>query len=270
MGADRESLAREMFGKQAAQLTPEEMAQVNATLPERAQQTSFARGTGTGRASIQTELDKPIGATAAAQFNVPPTTTLRQLSAINGLRPEQQEQIRSLGQVDSLLTEIEQTLPLVFPDVEPGIWGRVQTQFALGVKRLGADANLAQLDAAINGALAQVAQLSGQPGSRLSDRDIEIARGQLAEIKPSLFGGDTFATAQVRLGVLRRLLEKAKGGIPSRTAAPAGAPGAPAIAPGAVPPQPAAGPPGGGTGFFMDAHGNILNGPNGQIVVPAH
>lgn len=270
MGADRESLAREMFGKQASQLTPEEMAQVNAKLPERAQATAFARGTGTGRAAIQTDLDKPIGATAAAQFNVPPTTTLRQLQSTNALRPDQQETIRSLGQIDMLLGEIEQGIENVFPDVEPGVKGRLKTQISLGMQKLAADEDLAALDGAINAALAQVAQLSGQPGSRLSDRDVELARATLAEIHPKVFGGDTLATAHARLGVLRRLLEKAKGGLPSRTATPAGAPGA-VMAPGAVPPTGGVAPPaGGGTGLFMDAQGNILNGPNGQIVIPAH
>ena len=247
------------------------MAQVNAKLPEFAQSMAFGRGMGTGRASIQTELDKPIGTTAAQIYNVAPTTTMRQLQGTIALRPEQQEQIRSLGQVDSLLGEIEQGLPLVFPDVEPGIWGRLQTQFSLGAQKLGADEDLAALDGAINAALAQVAQLSGQPGSRLSDRDVELARATLAEIHPKLFGGDTLATAQSRLGVLRRLLEKAKSGLPPRTAAPAA--GAPAGTPSPGPAgaaSPAGAPAGGGTGFFMDAQGNILNGPNGQIVIPAH
>ena len=271
LGADREALAKQLFGKSASQLDADQMAQVNAKLPEFAQSMAFGRGMGTGRASIQTELDKPIGTTAAQIYNVAPTTTMRQLQGTIALRPEQQEQIRSLGQVDSLLGEIEQGLPLVFPDVEPGIWGRLQTQFSLGAQKLGADEDLAALDGAINAALAQVAQLSGQPGSRLSDRDVELARATLAEIHPKLFGGDTLATAQSRLGVLRRLLEKAKSGLPPRTAAPAA--GAPAGTPSPGPAgaaSPAGAPAGGGTGFFMDAQGNILNGPNGQIVIPAH
>lgn len=257
------------FANATAAARAGKMNDVNAKVQELQQAESFARGTGTGRAAIQTELDKPIGTTAAQIYNVAPTTTMRQLQGTIALRPEQQEQIRSLGQVDALLTEIEQTLPTVFPDVEPGIWGRLQTQFSLGAQKLGADEDLAQLDAAINAALAQVAQLSGQPGSRLSDRDIELAKSTLVQLEPKIFGGDTLATAQSRLGVLRRLLEKAKGGLPARTVAP-GAPGAPANAPGAA--SPAAAAPGAGspTGFFMDANGNITNGPNGQVVIPAH
>jgi len=254
LGADRESLAKEMFGKTASQLTSEQMAKVNVKLPEFAGEMAEGRGLGTGRAKTATELAAPIGPTAAALYNVPPTTTLAQLSQTNTLRPEQQEKVASLGQVDQLLDEIGEALPLVFPDVEPGVWGRLQTQFALGTKKLAADEDLAVLDASISAALAQVAQLSGQPGSRLSDRDVEMAKNTLVELKPQLFGGDTLKTAQARLGVVRRLLEKAKSAVPSKTAAPTGtkpptgAPGAPATAPGATTPAvapvaaPAAGP----------------------------
>lgn len=235
LGADRESLAKELFGKRASALTPAEMAQVNAKLPERAGVMSESRGLGTGRAKITTDLNAPIGPTAAALYNVPPTTTLGQLNQTNTLRPDQQEKVASLGQVDQLLDEIGEALPLVFPDVEPGVWGTLQTQFALGTKKLAADEDLATLDASINAALAQVAQLSGQPGSRLSDNDIKMAKSTLAELNPKIFGGDTLRTAQARLGVVRRLLEKARSSVPSRqAAAPAGAKPAVATATGTV------------------------------------
>lgn len=225
LGADREALAREKFGKPAAALTSEEMAQVNADLPAYAQKMALGRGRGTGQAKIETDLKSPIGPTAAAIYNMPPTTTLGELSQVNTLRPEQQEKIASLGQVDQLLDEITTGLSNVYPDVDKGIWGRLQTQFTLGAKKLGADEDLASLDASINAALAQVAQLSGQPGSRLSDRDVELAKSTLAELKPSLFGGDTLRTATARLGVVRRLLDKAKSSVPPKTPGGVAVPG---------------------------------------------
>ena len=241
-----EQVAFDLFGKQGEdpravmqRLTPDEMSKVITEKQKQdaaaAKQTATARG----EAEIATKLNEPIGPTAAGLYNVPPTTTLAQLSQAVTLRPDQQEKISSLGQVDALLTEIGEGLPKVFPEVEPGVWGRIQTQFALGTKRLAADEDLAALDASINAALAQVAQLSGQPGSRLSDRDIELAKSTLAELKPSVFGGDTLKTAQARLGVLRRLLAKAQSGViaPTAVAPPRAAPGgkpAPTGTPGAV------------------------------------
>ena len=224
LGSDREALAREKYGKPASALTAEEMAAVNAELPAYAQKMSLARGRGSGQAKIETDLKAPIGPTAAALYNVPPTTTLGELSQTNTLRADQQERIASLGQVDQLLDEITAGLTDVFPEVEPGVWGRIQTQFALGMKKLAGDDDLATLDASINAALAQVAQLSGQPGSRLSDNDIKMAKSTLAELTPKLFGGDTLRTAQARVGVVRRLLDKAKMSVPPKTVTP-GAPG---------------------------------------------
>jgi hypothetical protein len=215
-------------------------AQVQAKVEELRQADALASGRGTGLARVETELKMPIGPTAAGLYNVPPTTTLQDLRTRVTLRPDQQEKIVSLAQVDDLLKQIDETLPLVYPDVEPGIWGRLTTQFSLGAQTLAADEDLAKLDAAINASLAQVAQLSGQPGSRLSDRDVALAQSTLAELTPRVFGGDTLRTARARLGVLQRLLDKAKAGVP----APAMTTGAPPTT-GGRPGQP-----------YQDAQGN--------------
>jgi len=236
LGQLAERAAKELgFANATAAARAGKMADVNAKARELAQAESKARGIGTGEARIQTELNSPIGPTAAGLYNVPPTTTLGELSNRVTLRADQQEKIVSLRQVDALLGEIEQTLPSVFPNVEPGLWGRIQSQFSLGMQTLGADEDLAKLDSAINAALAQVAQLSGQPGSRLSDTDLKLAKSTLAELTPSVFKGDTLATATARLGVLRRLLEKAKGGVPAPAMTTGGSPAAPGAAPTTVP-----------------------------------
>lgn len=252
-----EQVAFQMFGRPGedpratmARLSPAEMAQVTqrkqALDAEGAGETTRAQGL----ARVETELDMPIGTTAGTQYGVPPTTTLRQLANTIGLTTEQRQRVYSIGQVDVLIDTIDRLLPEVFPKVEEGLRGRLKSQLSLGAQRLAADADLAQLDAAINGALAQIAQLSGQPGSRLSDRDIEIARGQLASLQPSLFGGDTLQTAQARMQIVKNLLEKARAITPgSVTMRPAGPPPVPTTA--ATPPAtPVVGKP------YQDAQGN--------------
>lgn len=228
LGNDREALSIQMFGKRASELDQQQMAQVNAALPTFAGTMSEARGAGSGRARIQTELQMPIGPTAAAQFNVPPTTTLAQLSQANALTADQQEKIASIAVVERSITEIEGLLGLVFPNVEPGLWGRLQSQWALGVQKLNADEDLAQLNAAIEIALANVSRLGGQTGV-LSNQDIQRANATLATLEPSLFGGDTLATARARLLVVKNLLNTAKAKTPTRTT-----PGATGVVPGAA------------------------------------
>jgi hypothetical protein len=237
LGNDREALSIQMFGKRASELDQQQMAAVNAALPTFAGTMSEARGAGSGRARIATELNMPIGPTAAAQFNVPPTTTLAQLSQSNALTAEQQEKIASIAVVERSITEIEGLLGLVFPEVEPGLWGRLQSQWSLGVQKLNADEDLAQLNAAIEIALANVSRLGGQTGV-LSNQDIQRAQATLATLEPSLFGGDTLATARARLLVVKNLLNTAKAKTPTRTT-----PGATGVVPGA-----AAGAGPGGTG----------------------
>lgn len=182
-----------------------------------AQDLRYQTGLGAGQAQIETELNMPIGTTAAIQYGVPPTTTLKQLSETVGLSAEQKQRVYTIGQVDVLIESIESLLPKVFPSVPEGLGGRIKSQLSLGLQKLAADADLAALDASINGALAQIAQLSGQPGSRLSDKDIEIARGQLSTLQPSLFGGDTINTAKARMTIVKDLLDKARGSIGTPT-----------------------------------------------------
>lgn len=265
MGVDREAIARTLFGLPFARLTQPQQAQVMQAETGRAQEMAYARGTGTGTASIETELDKPIGPTAAAMYNTDPTTSLRDLQGRVTLTPEQKQRVYATGQVDTLISDIERLLPQVFPDVQPGFVGGIKTALSLGAQRLGRDTDLAQLDASINAALAQVAQLSGQPGSRLSDKDIALARSTLGSLSPSLFGGDTLATAQARLGVLKELLAKSQGSVPTAptvqssigTAPPRGtAPLAPRSAP------PTAAPGNAPAGYTVSPDGTLLL--NGQ------
>jgi len=265
MGADREAIARELYGRPFAQLSQQEQGAVNKQAITRAGTMAEERGLGTGRAKIATELASPIGPAAAAQYNVSPTTTLGQLQNLIGLNDAQKDRVYALSQIDVTLDEIEQMIPKVFPNVAPGMSGALKTALSLGAQRLAGDADLAALDAAIEGSLAQVAQLSGQPGSRLSDNDIKMARAELANLTPQLFGGDTIHTARARVGVLRKLFDRAQGSIPTTLPAGVGAPppqgaaarpGAPAAAVAAPPParSNASGP----AGYFVNDAGELI------------
>ena len=263
MGADREAVSRELFGRPYAQLDQTQQAQVNQTLPQRAGTLAEARGLGTGRASIATQLATPIGPTAARQYNVSPTMTLGELQNTVGIDDTQKDRVYALGQIDAALDDIEAGIPKVFPNVPEGFTGALKTALSLGTQRLAGDGDLAALDAAIEGSLAQIAQLSGQPGSRLSDNDIKMARAELVNLRPSLFGGDTINTARARLSVVRRLFEKAQQSIP--TSPQVGAAPPTSSRPGGPPTRERAGtpPPGpaqqsGPAGVFVDAQGNLV------------
>lgn len=262
LGADREAIAREMFGRPATQLTSDQIQKVNQEAIKRTQDIAFNRGMGTGRAKIATDLNAPIGPTAARQYNVSPTTTLSELSSTVGLTDTQKDRLYATGQVDVLIGQIESLIPDVFPEVDPGLKGVIQTALSLGAQKLSGSDDLAALDASINAALAQIAQLSGQPGSRLSDKDIELAKSTLVNLTPSLFGGDTINTARARLGVVKDLLAKAKSSIP--TTPQIGAPPPGSAAPAAKPTTPGAN---GGTGIFHGDDGELHRGsPTGPVI----
>jgi hypothetical protein len=259
MGADREAIARSQFGLPFARLSREQQQAVMIAEQTRAQEMSYQRGVGTGRARTETELSMPIGPTAAKIYNVAPTTPLRDLAGTMTLDDTQKDRVYALGQMDLSIADIDALLPQVFPVVEPGVKGAIQTALSLGMQKLGRDADFAALDAAINASLAQIAQLTGQPGSRLSDRDIEIARGMLASLEPSFFGGDTLETARARLNVVKQLLAKARSTIPT---SPQGNLGTPPPTPGRTTPS-AATPGARGIdapvpGFFVDDQGNVV------------
>lgn len=268
MGADREAIARELFGRPFAQLTQPQQAQVNQTAITRTRDVAFQRRMGTGTADIQIQLASPVGPTSARLYNVSPTTTLGELQNVVGLDDTQKERIYAIGQIDLLINDIDQLIPQVFPNVPQGVMGSLQTAFSLGMQKLAGDADLAALDASINAALAQVAQLSGQPGSRLSDRDIEIARSTLASLQPSLYGGDTISTAKARVQVIKNLLEKARTSIPTTPqvgAPPPAAAQTPSVAtPGrggptrAGAPPPARGRQSGPAGVFVTPSGDLV------------
>lgn len=264
MGADREAIARELYNMPFVQLNQTQQATVNSTAIGRTRDVAYNRGIGTGQAKIATELASPIGPSMARQYNVSPTTTLGELANTVGLTDEQKSRVYAIGQIDGLVDDIDALIPQVFPNVPEGFAGKVKSALSLGVQRFSGDQQLATLDASINAALAQVAQLSGQPGSRLSDKDIELAKSTLANLQPSLFNGDTINTAKARVQVIKNLLDKAKGSIPTSpqiaTPPPGGAPRPQAAAParGTGTPPPTAATASGPAGWFV-VDGKLVN-----------
>lgn len=259
MGADREAISRELFGMPFAQLNQTQQGNVNATAISRTRDIAKQRGLGTGEAKIATELATPIGPSAARQYNVAPTTTLQELQNTVGLNDTQKDRVYAITQMDTLIDDIDALIPQVFPNVPEGFKGNIKTMFSLGVQQLAGDADLAKLDAAISAALAQVAQLTGQPGSRLSDKDLELAKNTLTNLQPSLFNGDTINTARARVTVIRDLLARAKGSIPTSPmiGAPPPAGGKPQAATGTPPPTAATS--SGPAGWFV-VDGKLVQG----------
>jgi hypothetical protein len=261
LGAYYEQAARAL-GYQSGALVPvEARPQVEAKANELAQGQSYARGVGAGQARIQTERSMPIGPTAASHYNVSPATTIADLEQMGvvGLDQTQKDRIFALGQVDILIDRMDQLIPQVFPEVEPGVKGALKTAFTLGWKRFSRDVDLAQLDATINAALAQMVQLTGQPSSRISDKDIELARSIVGRITPAFYGGDTLQTAQAKMTVVHDLLNKARSSVPTTPPTRPTAPGAPPPGPAPRPPRPTGTPQppqaGGGagpTGYTVD------------------
>lgn len=255
-GADREAISRATFGVPFTRLTQEQQQIVMQRANDLAETESYRRGVGTGRARTETELNMPIGPSAAKLYGVAPTTRLSELGGTVTLSDEQRDRVYALSQMDLAIADIETLLPQVFPAVEAGAVGAIKTALSLGVQKFGRDPDLAALNAAINASLAQVAQMTGQPGSRLSDRDIEIAREMLVNTQPGLFGGDTLQTARARIQIVKGLMEKARSSIPT-SPSPAARPGI-----GTPPPGPAR--TGGqgldaqAPGFFIDDQGNVI------------
>jgi len=172
----------------------------------------------TGDQQIITGDRMALMPTALAMFPLAEAgESLEDLAGRIPLTTPQRQRVFAANQVDVLIETIETQLPLVFPAVEPGFVGRLQTQFSLAQQMLGADEDLATLDAAIEAALGQVAQLGGDDG-RLSDFDIERTRRQLARLTPSVFGGDTLATAQARLNTITVLLQSVRAQTPTQGA----------------------------------------------------
>lgn len=268
MGADREAIARELYGAGFAQLTQPQQANVNQQAISRTRDIAYQRGMGSGQAKIAVELATPIGPSAARLYNVSPTTTLGELQNTIGLSDEQKSRVYAVGQIDQLVEDIDALIPQVFPNVPEGFGGKIKTALSLGMQKFAGDQDLATLDASINAALAQVAQLSGQPGSRLSDRDIELAKSTLANLSPAIFNGDTINTARARVQVIKQLLEKAKGSIPTTPQIGAPPPAAGAPRPQAAAPAPArtGGPPptaanaSGPAGYFV-VDGQLVQRP---------
>ena len=244
LGVDREAGARQLFGKAAKDLTQNEMATVDQWAIQRAQTISNARGVGTGQAQIQTDLNKPIGPTAAALYGVPANATIAQLGDRVPLIEADKQKVAALSDADHSIAEIEDLIPKVFPNVAPGLIGNIHTQISLGMQALSASKDLRSLDAAMDFAVVNISKMAGESG-RVPVQVIENIKRSMANTSPSMFHGDELQSAQAKLAVIKDGLAQVKaamdaqtgglptqpppGGTPPKSAAP------PSINPGAVP-----------------------------------
>jgi hypothetical protein len=203
LGADRESLARELFGKRATQLTPTEMATVDQERIRRAEALSFSRGTGTGRAQIQTELGSPIGITAGAAQGLDPTMTLNTLRGITPITPEQRARLDAAQALAPQIATIKSLVEQVFPDQSR--LGGVEASVVLGRKRAARDPQFMSLEASINLALGNVARVLAAEAGRLTEQDAQRARTALADLQGYT---DTKESALAKLTIVDQVLQR--------------------------------------------------------------
>lgn len=200
------------------------------------------------------KLDAPIGVTNALHYGVPANTTMRQLMAKIPLSQQDQDKIHGISTLQGSLDTVERLLPNVFPDVAPGIIGRVKTALSLFGQSAAKQPDITQLNSAIASTMAGIVRANGVT-QRLNQKELDLAAKQM--IDTSVLHGDTLESAQAKMEILRDLISRVEQGPISQTvpgavgapppaataaAAPAGAPAPGVASAGAPPPGPAPAP----------------------------
>lgn len=201
-GADRDALARELYGGPFAGLTQAQQADVNAQLPDRTRALALERGRGSGQAQIETELGKPIGITAGAEQGLSPTTPLSAFEGIVPITTEQRGRLEAAKLLEPQVQTIETLISDVFPP-QSGIIGGITASSMIRRKRLANDPQLAQLEAQLNLALGNVARVLAAESGRLTEQDAERARTALADIQGFT---DTRESALAKIAIVNEAL----------------------------------------------------------------
>lgn len=179
------------------------------------------------------KLDAPIGVANAQRYGVPAHTTMRQLMDKIPLSQQDQDKVHGISTLEGSLDTVERLLPNVFPDVAPGIIGRIKTALSLFGQSASKQPDITQLNAAIASTMAGIVRANGVT-QRLNQKELDLAAKQM--IDTSVLHGDTLESAQAKMEILRDLISRVEQGPISQTV---GAP--PPTA--ATPPAAAAAPP---------------------------
>jgi hypothetical protein len=274
----REVLARQLFGKPAAQLQGEELAQVVDAETALIQQQSEARRLGQGIGALESPVTPQVSATTGIPVGTPGSAVSGQVVSNAADRTTR----RTLGAVAAEITQRIKPLLAVLPS-QSEFGGTLAPGAVLAARRRTnpqIQQQVASLDAALNSVKTTLARARGD--TRLSNADIQRIDAALASLEfdwTNPLGGDSRETAMARLAeteanlqiVLQSLPPDPVVGAPPPTPSPAGSRGtnsAPAPAgPTAGTPQAAA--PAGGSG--LDAPLPATGGKrwvirNGQLV----
>lgn len=213
LGGDREALAIEMFKKPASQLSSEQMAAVNATLPEYLEKLSHGRGMGSGTARNKTLLDKPFTVDENAQLQTPEGTTPRDVMGQVPMTSKQQETRQALTTLTTKLPALEALISKVIPDYGEGIVARARSSGEMKYKSAAGDPALTQLRALAKSMAGEVSRvIQGQTGV-LSDQDTQRANAILTDTD-SWFS-DTRAQALAKVAVMKEMIDKINAAIPN-------------------------------------------------------
>lgn len=202
LGIDREAGTRILFpGRRSTSLNGPEMEQVDAWVRNRIRETSYQRGTGAGRAEIETKLASPIGMEAGATQGVSPTTPLKAFEGVQPLMPQQREARDTATLLQQQVRNIQSLIGNVLPRQSEMVGGllpgavlrarRLQPQYRTAI---------ASLESAVATAVGTASRvLQGQRGAQ-SERDADRAYQALVKLQDvGLTQGDTVESATARL-----------------------------------------------------------------------
>ena len=227
LGGDREALSMEMFGKQASQLTADEMAQLNAALPDYLARLAHGRGTGTGQAKIETAQQMPLSPEQAAVQGVPMGTTPASVAGQTPQTKEIQDIRRAMTTMQPKLDALERAIRTTLPAAGDSLVGQLKAQGEVAWNTFRKKPEIAALQAMVQGLAGDVATVVQQQKGQLSDNDRRYALAQLAELDS--WQPDTQESAIAKVGVLRQILGMVQTNLPAQMT-PGAAPASPTAA----------------------------------------
>lgn len=230
-GVEADRAAQAEFGRPYSQLTQEEKAYVlNVVVPRVAKQVSYARGSGTGTARIETDLNMPISIDDAAQLQQPVGTTKAALAGQVPQTPAQQELRQTMAALTPQLEAIRTQLRAVLPSKD-SLGGMLPGAY-IGARQVSPEyrVEMAKLRSAVDIAVNNVARILGGQRGAQTEKDAERAYNSLLNLQGALTA-DTVEAAEARLQETLDAMGRVTAALPPpMTATPPPPPGAPTAA----------------------------------------
>lgn len=256
MGGDRESIAREIYGRPASSLSPQQMEVVNKTVQTRSVDLAGDKARRTGDESNITKMTAPLTPDQAAQQSVPFGTSMADLSGITPITDDQRKRHDAAMALAPQISEIAGLIEKVFPP-SSGLRGGLTASQVIAGKRIRRDPDLALLDQKLSLAVGNISRVLAAESGRLTEQDVQRAQKALLDMQGYT---DTSETAYVKIQAVEDAIKriavdmKTPGEVlKDRQATPSATPGAP--------PAPATAAPAGGSTpaaptAYKDSSGN--------------